>query len=88
MKDKSLILLLGLVGLAAILYFAMKKNPTVQYQTQYQPELLPEPPIRLQNNNGAEGRTLYQNEERIQVVRDADGHINEFVIHRRVTADG
>jgi hypothetical protein len=35
-----------------------------------------------------EPKMLYQNEERINLVRDSTGHIAELVIHRRVTADG
>lgn len=33
------------------------------------------------------GNTLYENEERIQLVRGQDGHITEMVIHRKVKQD-
>lgn len=35
-----------------------------------------------------EPKVLYENEERIKLIRDSEGRVSEFIVHRTVTADG
>lgn len=97
---KAVAVVLGLLGLGALVYFLVKSNdqpaPVMATQTRWLPLPRVQEPAAVREENpqpeytppAQESKVLYQNEERITLVRDAEGHIAEFVIHRRVTADG
>ena len=65
--------LLGVIGIVALVA-SSRKQSSVPRQ--------PRPEWQL-----ARSPVLYENEEKIQLIRDADGHISELIIHRRVTQD-
>lgn len=97
---KGFVVVLGLLGLGALVYFLVKSNdqpaPAMAPQTRWLPVPRTQEPAAVQeetpqpeyNSRPQEPKVLYQNEERITLIRDAEGHIAEFVVHRRVTADG
>jgi hypothetical protein len=85
----------AVIGIGALIYALTRKNDQPSQQIapvqrnwvkaeNIGPEeyLIQPPPV------SQEPRVLYQNEERIEIVRNVEGHISELVVHRRVTADG
>lgn len=94
--SKAVVVVLGLLGLGALIYFLTRDNntqpvPYVAPETVWKPVPRLAPEDSIENNitpQTKEPKVLYQNEERITLVRDETGHISEFVVHRRVTADG
>lgn len=89
--NKAFLVFAGILGIGALVYALTRKNgqqpQSVGYTptTWYRAGVSESQPII---SNPEEPKLLYQNEERINLVRDYDGHISELVIHRRVTADG
>lgn len=85
----GILIVVGLVGLVGVgIYYANRKPKSIA-QTFPRAELS-EWRMSGQASGQAEEskKVLYENEERINLIRDSEGHITEFIIHRRVTQDG
>lgn len=70
------VLLIAIVGLLGLgIYLASLSEKKLNYTSVSHPE---GEKVNTQHD------TLYENEKRIQLVRGADGHVHELVIHHTI----